>query len=281
MNNFVFWSNCKEFWLTDIETRKIYMPKRKKFSVSNLEVKIKEQFFFKELDELGRKLRKEIYEENLINWSYGTLGTDEEEKLKRLLDEDLKNFEKYHTKLSTELENYRKKLESIIQENSLTNWEEKIVKKDASNKKIENLQDKIKKLQTEKDNLNKELKETRDQYLNHDCNTSNNAELNQVKNQLKQIIQERDKLQEQLNSRESDTQEEDIDNLTFEELKKKVHQKEEEIFKLKSEVKSNHNPNNSNNTNYGLWFLVLSGFLIIVFASIIILQKKKKNGTRT
>jgi hypothetical protein len=111
------------------------------------------------------------------------------------------------------------------------------------------LQKEIRKLQIEKDNLEKENKE----FSNHRCDTLNNAELNRVKDKLSQAIQERDKLKEKLNSRGPDIPEnEDIENLNAEELKQIIHQKEKEIYKLKSEVERNNIQNNSNNTNYGL-----------------------------
>nr|CAG8599451.1 1472_t:CDS:2 [Entrophospora candida] len=186
---------------------------------------------------------------------YKVLSSGEENKLKELIEKDKKKLESEAIELETELENY--------QENH--NY-------------IANLQKEINDLTTEKNNLDKQLKEKQDQiqiFQNHRCNTLNNAVLNQVKDQLEQVIKERNRLKEELNSKKPDIpddKEEQIDNLTVEQLKQKIYQKKNQINELKSKLERNnvHNPNSSNNTNYVPWFLGLGGLLIAGFAIFLI-----------
>jgi len=205
--------NLKEAWKQVIKRKQISQSfGNNKFSNPNWEEKIDKSNSFEELDEFGRKLRKEIGDGSsyLLPLSSKLLN-DEEKILLEVTAKDLKELQKQLTDLEIDedtfknlTKNYELGLKGIIGDD-LTNWESKIIKAGINDKDITDLQKKVKDLttnltsvQVEKDKTDKELKEKQQQILNHHCDTPNNEELNQTKRELVKANQEITSLKEQL-----------------------------------------------------------------------------------
>jgi hypothetical protein len=284
-------NKLQSFWIEN--TKKLMKRlhvKDSQLSASNWENNLKGLTYWHDIRAFLIPLRREIFQKGgglpLAKKPLSLVEKEEIQEYNKILHKEIENWESERDSLVNQRDTYKSKgqnyeigLKAIIGEENLTNWEDKITKTENANKDITDLRKEIKSLQTEKNNLAKQLKEKEDQiviHLNHRCNTPDNAVLNQIKDRLKQITQERDKLKEELNQKGPDIPEENLDNLTVEELKTIINQKQREIAELKSERAGNgsHTPN----PNYVPGLLGLGGLLLVglVVYGIIIAKKKKK-----
>ena len=148
--------NLKEAWKQVIKRKQISQSfGNNKFSNPNWEEKIDKSNSFEELDEFGRKLRKEIGDGSSYLFPLSSKLLNDEEKI--LLEgtaKDLKELQKQLTDLEIDedtfkklTKNYELGLKGIIGDD-LTNWESKIVKAGINDKDIIDLQKKVKDLTT-------------------------------------------------------------------------------------------------------------------------------------
>lgn len=89
----------------------------------------------------------------------------------------------------------------------MNDWQKKLVKAGDKDQQVIELREKITELtekektfDEEKGELTRQLKEKKDEWINHRCNTSNNEELNQTKDELGKSLQEISDLKEQLST---------------------------------------------------------------------------------
>ncbi|CAG8732891.1 23150_t:CDS:2, partial [Racocetra persica] len=142
------------------------------------------------------------------------------------------------------------------QANSISEFQNKL-------KDITDLQKQVNDLTNNKDNLDKELKQKQQQILNHKCDTPNGEELNQLKEDLKKANEEKEELERKLNEPiPSQEKEEDTKDLSIEELRTKLNEKNIVIGKLKArldkmETEAKNNPNVTQNSSKRTTALVL------------------------
>ena len=258
-NNF---KKIKEFWKKLIEDQQWKCGfDDEEFSRPNWKEKIDQTKTFKELDELGRELRREVVSKVYVGATKELMVNEEKKYVEHTLDALskykkkiylLKNQDDVSKTTINDYENsikeFQNKIKSIVG-NDLTNWESKIVEKGMSDRNIADLQEKIDDLttnfisvQAKRDEVDKELKEKRQQILDHKCDSLDNVELNQLKDELKKAIQEKDQLQTELNKKNPNPQtpqqkeEKENQNLIAGELREKIKFKNDEIRKAKENL---------------------------------------------
>lgn len=302
------WKYTKQFWITEIKRQqKTHGFQDSDFSVLNWWTEyLNNATTYQELDELARKLRKEVVSKSYIGFE--NLLASEERELNKCVVKDVSELEKELNILKTterkafesgietykeDIKAFENKLKAIVGDD-LTNWESKIVKAGSSDKDIVDLQKKMSELATEKDNLQAEIKKKQDQILNHKCDTPNNAELNQIKEELKKMTQEKDKLQSELNKKDfgpslptppsnnEEDKKEELENskLTVEQLREKLKSKQEEIKNLRIQL-NQQKSRDKRQEGYGLGTLFLVGVVgLLLGSSIMFIIAKKKKKTR-
>ncbi|CAG8493992.1 12908_t:CDS:2, partial [Racocetra fulgida] len=129
------------------------------------------------------------------------------------------------------------KLREEVARKELSKKKSKVVKAGSSDNAMVELQKKVSDLTNDKDNLDKELKQKQQQILNHKCDTPNSEELNQLKEDLKKANEEKEELERKLNEPiPSQEKEEDTKDLSIEELRTKLNEKNIVIGKLQARL---------------------------------------------
>lgn len=133
-----------------------------------------------------------------------------------------------------------------------------------------------------------ELATKQTQILNHRCETPNQQELNQIKAELTKISAERDLLKVQLGQKGPDLplpeENENNDDLTLEELKNKLKQRQIEVRNLQNQLKEKEQQLNSKPTSkHSTLSLILFGSSVLLFSGSLVsfwlINKKKKKKT--
>jgi len=146
------------------------------------------------------------------------------------------------------------------------------------------LQKKVSDLTNDKDNLDKELKQKQQQILNHKCDTPNSEELNQLKEDLKKANEEKEELERKLNEPiPPQEKEEDTKDLSIEELRTKLNEKNIIIGRLQKQLEkaeknnsnTTQNPSKSNGLLWGMVGSLSTAAIIIVLFGLLIKKKKK------
>ncbi|MCE8162580.1 MAG: hypothetical protein I3264_02330 [Candidatus Moeniiplasma glomeromycotorum] len=222
---------------------------------------------------------------------------DQSEYLK-IIKETFSEIEKMEKGSENELKNYEQKLKNIVG-SDLTNWETKVVKAGHNDKDLVDLQQKVSDLTQEKSSLTEqkgqldkllkekegEVADKQAQILNHRCETPNQQELNQIKAELTKISAERDLLKVQLGQKGSDLplpeENENNDDLTLEELKNKLKQRQIEVRNLQNQLKEKEQQLKSSKptSKHSTLSLILFGSSVLLFSGSLVsfwLKKKKK-----
>jgi hypothetical protein len=237
-----------------------------------------------------------------------TLLKAESETAKPMIEKYENAFNDFHSKIKNLLGITSS--DSIEINRAMLNWETKLVKKSSGDKDkdIQDLQKQVGDLnnsltstQNEKSKVEKELKEKKDEWLNHNCNTPNAKELNDLKDELKKVNQEKDRLQTELNNKdpnipipvpqqkeEDKKEEEEIKNLSDEELREKLKSKLEEIRNLKAKLEQKEENKGKNKVvkeGFGFGTLLavgtIAGFVVTVLIWVLFSAKKKKKKAKT
>ncbi|CAG8826496.1 31729_t:CDS:2, partial [Racocetra persica] len=189
--------------------QKRWKIKDNNFSVPNWENEINNTNDLQQLHELGIKLRKETKREEI--------GSKSWIKLAMIMMEELDQQSNNSQALKSALDLHSKSVQD--------------------DKDITDLQKKVNDLTNDKDNLDKELKQKQQQILNHKCDTPNSEELNQLKDDLKKANEEKEELERKLNEPiPSQEKEEDTKDLSIEELRTKLNEKNIVIGKLQARL---------------------------------------------
>ncbi|MCE8163824.1 MAG: hypothetical protein I3273_06075 [Candidatus Moeniiplasma glomeromycotorum] len=293
--------NLKLFWIIKIDEWIINEEHVDKMKDEDWKRILWDKDSVNDIEEYSAKLYNKVWKSNSYSVNFLPLTNKEKQEYPKIKDKDIKEakmltkLEDEKNKLQTLVDNYEADIKSIIGSNEVRDWNKKVIKADIKDQDILNLQKKVADLSKEKGQLDKilkakenELATKQTQILNHRCETPNQQELNQIKAELTKISAERDLLKVQLGQKGPDLplpeENENNDDLTLEELKNKLKQRQIEVRNLQNQLKEKEQQLNSKPTSkHSTLSLILFGSSVLLFSGSLVsfwlINKKKKKKT--